>query len=105
MTGRNTTQEWLAAMEQAEKSIPSTFPQYKAPGLGSEEFSQSIDHTLLKLEATHLQIDELCEEAKKHNFKVDLTIASFFMFQEWLRLRRRSHIPLTHPSRFRQRCV
>ena len=31
-----------------------------------------IDHTLLKLDATKEQIDKLCEEARKHDFKVDL---------------------------------
>ena len=68
---RNTKDEWLAIIEQAEKGIPSTFTQYKAPELGSEDFAKSIDHTLLKLETTKSQIDELCDEAKKHNFKVN----------------------------------
>lgn len=75
MAARNTTEEWFTSIEQAEKGIPSTFPEYKAPGLGSEEFSQSIDHTLLKLEATQAQIDGLCEEARNNNFKVDLPTA------------------------------
>ena len=75
MTARNTKDEWLTAIELAEKGIPSTFMEYKAPGLGSEEFAKSIDHTLLKLDATRPQIDELCAEAKKHNFKVELPAA------------------------------
>lgn len=71
MTNRYTKDEWLAVIEQAEKGIPSTFAEYKAPGLGSEEFAKSIDHTLLKPESTQSQIDELCEEARRHNFKVN----------------------------------
>ena len=71
MTNRNTKDEWIAVIEQAEKGIPSTSTEYKAPGLGSEEFAKSIDHTLLKLESTQSQIDELCEEARRHNFKVN----------------------------------
>ena len=70
MTSRNTKDEWIAVIEQAEKGVPSMFPEYKAPGLGSEDFAKSIDHTLLKLEAKQSQIDELCDEAKRHNFKV-----------------------------------
>ena len=72
MTNRNTKNEWIAVIEQAEKGISSTFAEYKAPGLESEEFAKSIDHTLLKLESTQSQIDELCEEARRHNFKVNL---------------------------------
>jgi deoxyribose-phosphate aldolase len=33
-------------------------------------FPQSIDHTLLKPDATLEQIDKLCEEAVKYGFKV-----------------------------------
>ena len=72
MTNRNTKDDWIAVIEQAEKGIPSNFTEYKAPVLGSEEFAKSIDHTLLKLESTQSQIDELCEEARRHNFKVNL---------------------------------
>ena len=36
-------------------------------------FHKSIDHTLLKPDATLEQIDELCEEAVKYGFKVSLS--------------------------------
>ena len=36
-------------------------------------FRQSIDHTLLKPDATLEQIDKLCEEAVKYRFKVSLS--------------------------------
>ena len=53
--------------------MSSTRAQYKAPSIGTKEFAKMIDHTLLKLDATKEQIDKLCEEARKHDFKVDLS--------------------------------
>jgi len=70
MTNESTNEEWSNVIEKAEKAVPSSFPQYKAPGLGTPGFAKSIDHTLLKLDATKHQIEELCEEAREHNFKV-----------------------------------
>lgn len=70
MTTRNTKNEWLKVIEQAQKGLPSRFPDYEAPGLGTDEFAKSIDHTLLKLETKSSQVDDLCEEAKHHHFKV-----------------------------------
>ena len=70
MTTRNTQEEWLAIIERADKAVPSTFTEYKAPGLGTVEFAKCIDHTLLKLDATTSQITELCREAREHDFKV-----------------------------------
>lgn len=69
MTTRNTKEEWLSVIEQAQKGIPSTFTEYKAPGLGTLGFAKSIDHTLLKLDTKSSQIDTLCEEARHHDFK------------------------------------
>lgn len=76
MTSGHTYDEWLTILEQAENGISSTSQEYKAPGPETEDFAKSIDHTLLKLEATQSQVDALCEEARKHNFKV--TIPPFF---------------------------
>ena len=75
MTTQNTKDEWLAVIEQAEKEVPSTFTEYKAPGLDTPEFAKCMDHTLLKLGANSFQIRELCEEAKKHDFKVSERIS------------------------------
>jgi deoxyribose-phosphate aldolase len=44
--------------------------EYKPPELGTGQLARYIDHTLLKLDATTEQIDQLCDEAKEHNFKV-----------------------------------
>lgn len=88
MTKGNTQDEWLNLIEQAEQGAPSTFTKYKAPGLRTQGFAKSIDHTLLKLEATESQIDELCEEAKKHDFKVTYPFSSSFAIEKVLLLRK-----------------
>lgn len=38
-----------------------------------EEAAGYIDHTLLKLDATSAQIDEICEQAKGYKFKVSFS--------------------------------
>ena len=62
--------DWLALFNRAEQNLSSSPTQYKAPTVGTEAFAKTIDHTLLKLEATGEQVDDLCEEAKRFNFKV-----------------------------------
>lgn len=47
------------------------------PALDSPEFSQTIDHTLLKLDATSAQIDTLCDEALEYNFATVCVRANF----------------------------
>lgn len=70
MTNGNTNEEWLNLIEKAEKGVPTRFCEYKAPGLGTPEFAACIDHTLLKLDATKHEIEELCEQARTFKFKV-----------------------------------
>ena len=70
MTTRYTDDEWENIINQAELNLPSTPVEYKAPNLGSEEFAKTIDHTILKLDATKEQVDAICEEARRFNFKV-----------------------------------
>ena len=67
-----TQEEWSAIFDQAEQKLPSTPVVHKAPNVGSTAFTQTIDHTLLKLEATAEQIDDICKEAVNHNFKVSI---------------------------------
>lgn len=75
MTTRYTQAEWGTIINEAEKDIPSSFPEYKAPILGTPDFASCIDHTLLKLDANKDQIDELCEEARRHQFRVRTQIS------------------------------
>lgn len=70
MTTRYTQDEWLAIFAQAGQNLPRTPLEYKAPNVGTAAFAKTIDHTLLKPEATGKQVDVLCEEARRHNFKV-----------------------------------
>lgn len=69
MTTRYTQEEWLAIFDRAEQNS-NTSTEHKAPSVGTEAFAKTIDHTLLKLEATAEQVDTLCEGARRHNFKV-----------------------------------
>lgn len=70
MTNRYTQSEWRAIIDQAEKDHSNSAIQYKTPTIGSLDFAKCIDHSLLKLEATRDQIDQLCEEAVRYDFKV-----------------------------------
>ncbi len=71
MAAQFTQEEWLAIFHQAQKENLSNtaISDYKVPALGSREFAQTIDHTLLRLDVTQVQIDTLCEEAKICDFK------------------------------------
>ena len=55
--------------DQTEQELSSSPIQYEAPSIGTESFAKTIDHTLLKLDATGEQVDKLCEEAKRFSFK------------------------------------
>ncbi|KAL8748572.1 MAG: hypothetical protein Q9184_007209, partial [Pyrenodesmia sp. 2 TL-2023] len=70
MATQYTQSEWQSIIDQAERGLPGSFPEYKAPALGTLNFAKCIDHTLLKLDATEEQIDQLCEEASRYGFKV-----------------------------------
>lgn len=70
MATRYTQDEWLAIFEQAEQVLLTGPLEYSAPSAGTAAFAKTIDHTLLKLEASEEQVDSLCEEAKRYNFKV-----------------------------------
>lgn len=70
MTTRYTDDEWETIIDKAEENLPKTPVEYKAPNVGSEEFAKTIDHTILKLDATKQQVDAICEEARRFQFKV-----------------------------------
>ncbi|KAF4549319.1 Deoxyribose-phosphate aldolase-like protein [Elsinoe fawcettii] len=70
MTTRYTDQEWSSIVEATENVVKPAVSQIAkaVPAFDSPEFAQTIDHTLLKLEATKAQIDELCSEARIAGF-------------------------------------
>lgn len=62
--------ELQALIGRTTKQISSENAQCGFPTPGSDAFADTIDHTLLKLDATEAQIDKLCEEAKLYKFRV-----------------------------------
>lgn len=48
-------------------------PAFPTPTADSAEFRGTIDHTVLKLDATAEDIDKLCEEAWEYDFAVSFT--------------------------------
>jgi deoxyribose-phosphate aldolase len=76
MTGRFTNAEWASQIQETVRDVLEVVgkagegKKYEVPKIGSREFAQTIDHTLLKLEATGSQIDGLCAEARTEGFKV-----------------------------------
>jgi len=70
MTNRYTDAEWASIIATTVSAInntnssSSTKPVYPLP----KSIPATIDHTLLKLDATPAQIDNLCAEARVHGF-------------------------------------
>jgi hypothetical protein len=74
-------EEWKSIVETKVAEVladGSTTTDY-APGITSpdEIFAFTIDHTLLRPDATPLQIDQLCDEAIKYGFRVKTLPFSF----------------------------
>ncbi|SMR62125.1 unnamed protein product [Zymoseptoria tritici ST99CH_1E4] len=64
-----TDAEWSSVISSFEKSLTvDESKKYPAPAPGSQEFNKTIDHTLLKLDATAEQFEKLLEEAKQEKF-------------------------------------
>ncbi|KAF2202226.1 aldolase [Delitschia confertaspora ATCC 74209] len=70
MTDRYTNEEWAAQIAETQKKVVvNKDVVHPRPAIGSREFAETIDHTLLKLDATPSQIDALCSEARTEGFK------------------------------------
>jgi deoxyribose-phosphate aldolase len=82
MTDRYTNEEWAAQIEETQKNVLKEAGSgersrrvYEGPKMrnGREalrELAATVDHTLLKLDATATAIDGLCSEARTEGFKV-----------------------------------
>jgi hypothetical protein len=69
MTNRYTDEEWTTQIERADKEL--VIEKKRLPVKESlEGLAKTVDHTLLKLEATATQIDAICAEARRDGFKV-----------------------------------
>ena len=68
MTNRYTDPEWASIIASTVSAVTSSTnsknPVYPLP----KSIPGTIDHTLLKLDATPAQIDNLCAEARVHAF-------------------------------------
>lgn len=81
MTDRYTNEEWAAQIAETQKAVLKEVESgeraekvYEGPEMrnGSEalkELAKTVDHTVLKLDATSAQIDSLCSEARTEDFK------------------------------------
>ena len=84
MTDRYTNEEWKAQIDETVKHVLKEVESgeraakvYPGPRMrnGDEalrQLSKTIDHTVLKLDATSPVIDGLCSEARTESFKVCL---------------------------------
>lgn len=84
MTDRYTNEEWAAQIAETRKAVLKEVESgeraqkvYEGPKMrnGNEALKQlakTVDHTVLKLDATSTQIDSLCSEARTEEFKVGL---------------------------------
>ncbi|CAI9633334.1 unnamed protein product [Alternaria burnsii] len=81
MTDRYTNEEWKAQIDETIKNVMKEVDSgerakkvYEGPRMrnGEEalkELAKTVDHTVLKLDATTTAIDGLCSEARTENFK------------------------------------
>lgn len=90
MTTRYTNAEWDTIIRETEGEVlyrvasKQTASGARCPPIGSEAFTKTIDHTLLKLEAKPSQFDDLCAEARVDRFAVCLSLLlPFFAGKVW----------------------
>lgn len=82
MTDRYTNEEWAEQIKETQSKVLKEVESgerarkvYEGPRMrdGKEalkELAKTIDHTVLKLDATSAMIDGLCSEARTEEFKV-----------------------------------
>ena len=66
-TTRYTESEWRAIISDLAREL-QVYEQDYCPDIDRIDIARTIDHTLLKLDASPKQIDELCAEARVANF-------------------------------------
>ena len=59
---------WAALLSRAWGALPQPYLTFKVPS--QSDYAALFDHTLLKTDATPVQVDRLCEEARTYQFKV-----------------------------------
>lgn len=99
MTDRYTNEEWNAQIKETVKNVMREVESgeratkvYEGPRMRNGEealkkLAKTVDHTVLKLDATAAVVDGLCSEARTENFKVctfSLSLSSVFVGQSKL---------------------
>jgi len=74
-TTRYTESEWRAMISDVAREL-QVYEQDYCPDMDRIDIARTIDHTLLKLDTTPKQIDELCAEARVANFAVSFPLAA-----------------------------
>ncbi|KAF2022326.1 aldolase [Aaosphaeria arxii CBS 175.79] len=74
MTDRYTNEEWAKQIAETQKKVAADKSRkYGVPDVttreGTKDLAETVDHTVLKLDATSKQIDDLCSEARTEGFK------------------------------------
>ncbi|KAF2741409.1 aldolase [Polyplosphaeria fusca] len=76
MTDRYTNAEWAAQIAESQRKILNEKGTWEGKGdkkvegpRSLKELAQTVDHTVLKLDATGAHIDALCSEARTEGFK------------------------------------
>lgn len=67
-----TNEDWDRLIKQRIKQVEEDTSPLPASTIKQPDtaFAQTVDHTLLKPDATRGQVDQLCDEALEYNFKV-----------------------------------
>lgn len=68
-----TNEEWAVLIKAKIKEIEALTPTVSVITPFKDDLARTIDHTLLKPDATPSQIDELCDQAIRYNFKVSFS--------------------------------
>lgn len=81
-----TTEEWASELASITPRILSAPAEQVDVSISKPDasFARYIDHTLLKPDATPTQIDVLCDEALKYNFKVSPGAAVGIQDNMWI---------------------
>lgn len=70
----STNEEWKATIAEIAGALDAAKPTIALPAdeLTVSSLAKTIDHTLLKTDASEAQITEICEEAVKYDFAVKI---------------------------------
>lgn len=65
-------EEWVVLIREVEGKVQEVVREGRTYEVPSSGVAGTIDHTLLKLDATEEQVTMLCEEARREGFAVCL---------------------------------